>query len=255
MMRRIILLTLVLVAGALLLYFGYGALLPNEDFDVDVASIAELYEPKSFDDRDYDYPAESRHHYIDEIGRKQVYLVQEPKGPADYAFIYMHGQSGDETEGMGGHHSKESFQRLRTLLAERGHLYVSPRAYDFDGIVNEIKTNYAPKKIYLIGISAGGGAVAREIFLEGNQYAGAILLCPAMPYPKDGFEGVEDLETPLWILSGADDGMIALVCRRLTLELQRLDKKFKFYEIPGGKHSAPLIHIDWNMAIDYITSL
>lgn len=243
---------LVVIAACVPFMYYYVAW--KQDFDIDVPSIAGPYVKPDFSDFEYDYPEEERYRYVDAYDRMQAYLVQVPENddPAR-ALIFMHGALGDETEGMGDHHTKDSIRRLRTIMAERGWLYVSPRNADFAELVADIRQRFQIEEFYLAGVSAGGAQVAREIFANGDTYHGAILLCPALPYPPGGFDGLNDLDIPVYLVSGEDDGMIAPVCRRIANDLQDAKKRFHFTEIPDGDHGDPLMFAEWDEAIAFIS--
>ena len=99
-------------------------------------------------------------------GDQNVYLVQSPAQITTNAaiIIYMHGAMHDEKQGM------NLFPSMRKILAAKGWILVSPRIYEYDGLLKDVTARFGNHKILL----AGASAPAMENYFGGSWslYAG-----------------------------------------------------------------------------------
>lgn len=187
-----------------------------------------------------------------QYGQGHLYLVQEPRGGPKKArgiFIYAHGGGGREEQGMDVNHYSRTFFRLRTLLNLRNFIYVCPRWAHFPSLIKELKKRYGGLPIYLAGASAGGALVYDETAKAKRRYHGILLLCPALSskYSKK----LPPKLPPLYVVSGEKDLLITRFCRKLAA--QRGTGKFRYEEIAGGNHDAPLKQANWRKALAFLT--
>lgn len=182
-------------------------------------------------------------------GQDQYCMVQEPATirPAAPIMIYMHGADGDETQGMDPEYAEGTFARLRTLLADRGWIYVTARIADFDGLRSELESKYGPRPIVLSGSSLGGKQSLMEAMANPSEYAGVIAMCPALPFSDAS--PAKALTMPVYIESGERDVLIAEVSRKIAGVLRRQGTPYIYIEIPEGTHRTPIEQIDWDRAL------
>lgn len=221
----------------------------------DGAALARIYTRAEIPEREYGFPSEIARTYVDGGGKERVYLVQEPEPVDDSScmLVYLHGAGGREGQGMGDEFAQRTFNRLRTLMAEKQWTYVSPRDYEFDDLRRDIERRYGKRKVFLAGPSAGGKAVLFEALKNPDAYVGLILMCPAWHFAMGGISSVKPLRMPIVLVSGEKDGVIAPFCRELATRLAKRNRQFVFAEIPGAGHAEPLVHMNWERAVAFLT--
>ena len=221
-------------------------------------SAAELmtgpYQRTGFSDIEIAYPEAESFQTTTSHGQDQHYLVQQPDNvePTAPIVLYLHGADGDETQGMDPEYAEGTFARLRSLLSARGWIYVTARTADFEGLRKELETKYGPRPIVLSGSSMGGGQSLREAMTNPGLYAGAIVMCPALPMRDAG--PAKRLTMPVYIESGENDVLIAEVSRKIAGTMKRGGRPFIYVEIPEGTHRTPIEQIDWKRALDFVES-
>lgn len=210
------------------------------------------YEKPDFSGIKISYPEATEVKTATSGGEEQHYMIQEPEtiDPAAPILIHMHGADGDETQGMDPQYASATFARLRSLLAARGWIYVTPRLADFDGLRKELEAKYGPRKIVLSGASMGGCQTLREAMQHPSLYVGMILMCPAMPFEEA--ENAKNLTMPVYMECAEADVPIVQVSRNVAGVLKREGKPYIYVEIPGGKHSSPIQYIDWERALAFM---
>jgi pimeloyl-ACP methyl ester carboxylesterase len=210
------------------------------------------YHKPDFSDIAIGYPEAKHIQTIATNGLEQHYMVQEPESIAPDApiLLYMHGADGDETQGMDPKYAKGTFARLRTLLAERGWIYVTARYADYRGLRYELEAKYGSRQIVLSGSSLGGKQSIWEAMANPDSYAGVIAMCPALPLADA--QPATRLTMPVFIESGERDVLIAEVSRKIAATMKRSGRPFIYVEIPGGTHRTPIEQIDWVRALDFV---
>jgi pimeloyl-ACP methyl ester carboxylesterase len=206
---------------------------------------------------EYVHPKEVTRTYKDGKGNEHVYMAQIPEKLETDApvLIYLHGAGGKEDQGMGYEFCWGNFHCLRTLLAAKGWLYVSPRDYDQEGLMAHLKKEYGERQVFLAGPSAGGKALLQAAVATPGDYAGLIVMCPAWHFSVGGLgKNVKKLDMPIVLISGEKDGMIAPFCRELAARLKQHNDDVVFAEIPGAGHSKPIIQVNWEKSIAFVES-
>lgn len=166
-----------------------------------------------------------------------VYLIQAPAEPAAEApiLIYFHGANHDETQGM------TLYPSLKKTLETKGWIYVSPRDYEMENLLTELKAKYGTRKIYLAGASAGAGFIFEEETEHPGRFAGLFLIGPALhvPTPKKG-----DILCPVYLVFGDQDHGNTERARTVSQALRDNGAQVTSVEIPGG-HEAPYPDQSW----------
>ncbi len=198
------------------------------------------------------YPEAKRFETKTTKGAEQYYMVQEPETLSANApmLLYMHGADGDETQGMDPEYAEGTFARLRSLLAQRGWLYVTARKAEYEGLRKELEVKYGKRPIVLSGSSLGGKQSLTEAMLHPDLYAGVIVMCPALPLSDPG--PAQRLTMPVYIESGEKDVLIASVSRMVLGAMKRKGRPFIYKEIPEGTHRTPIEQIDWVGALEFV---
>lgn len=174
------------------------------------------------------------------------YFYQEPVAGLQSSapiLIYVHGAGAKEEEGM-------RFHDLRKLLHEWGWLFVSIREYEFSGLLVHLKEQYGERKIFVVGLSAGGKQTYLETKKNPERYAGVILMCPAMH--DVGVISKESFPMPVYMICGDLDKAYAKACRLIQDKITNFEGKVEYIEIPGGNHGAPCRMIVWADALRFI---
>jgi len=202
---------------------------------------------------DRGYPKEIQRIYIDSKGLEHKYLVQEPESLEEgEILIYMHGAAGQEEQGMDPELYDATFKRLRLIMNQRNWIYVCPRDPELKGLLDDLKSRYGNKKIFLAGASAGAIYALDESVKNPDAYSGVILLCPALWDPKLNFPEEHLLTMPSWIVAGSKDRGNIKGTQRLVNLLKILGRPYHYVEIPDGGHDAPLEKVEWAKALEFI---
>jgi predicted esterase len=183
-------------------------------------------------------PQESSIEYVTAGGRTNVCLVEAPTHPAPEAaiVIYMHGAGRDESQGM------TLFPILRQQLAAKGWIYVSPRHYEFDGLMADLTARFGKRRVYLAGASAGARVSFEEICRKPETYAGQFLIGPALRYQRPALGRVT---VPTFIIYGDLDGQNTASANLVTDALKRQKVPVKDIVVKGDGHEAPYGKQDW----------
>jgi len=231
------------------------ALLPgcgNETAPTAAELMTGPYEKPDFSGIEIAYPEAKHVQTTTSDGWEQFYLVQEPESlePNASILLYMHGADGDETQGMDPKYAKGTFARLRSLLADRGWIYVTARFADYDGLRKDLDAKYGPRPFILSGSSLGGSQSLWEAMTNPSPYAGVIAMCPALSLANAA--PAERLTMPVYIESGENDALIAEVSRKIAATMKRGGRPYSYLEIPEGTHRTPIEQIDWIRALDFV---
>lgn len=144
--------------------------------------------------------------------------------------IYYHGAGADENQGL------DKLAKMRKEFGKRGFGYISPRYYEFQQLRRHLLRLHGDREIYLIGGSRGGREVLEELVQHPNDYAGAILLCPAILDVSKSYN-LSKLTMPILVAVGDVDGISIAGSR----ELAKHCPSVWLFEIPDGDHSSPYL--------------
>lgn len=203
-----------------------------------LALVAVLGLTVAAESRGVDIPEATVVGYQRPDGAGGVYLLQAPTNPSPDAavIIYMHGAKKDETQGM------SLFPILRQEIAEKGWIYVSPRAYEYEGLVADLTMRFGRRRLYLAGASAGARVSFEEICRIPRAYAGQFLIGPALRRRRP-VEG--RVTVPTFIIYGDLDGRNTESAQLVAEELRRQKVPVREVVVKGEGHDAPYGRQDW----------
>jgi dienelactone hydrolase len=165
-------------------------------------------------------------------------LVQRPEVIADDAaiLIYYHGAGHDERQGA------RLFPYMRELLAEKGWILVSARAYEFTQLRESLFATYGKRRVFLAGASAGGAFSYRASMEEPDAVDGLLLVGAAVTTRTDAPNPA--FKKPCYLIFGDQDAAFTTGARRigtlLEAQVPTLSK-----EIPGGGHDVAHFDLSW----------
>lgn len=158
-------------------------------------------------------------------------------------------------------------------------------------LIGVLRQKWPGKPVYLAGGSMGGSSTLVFALRRPELLAGIVAMCPAgniadyyrfasqssnptlqniaaaikLHYTVEGRKLEEELAArsaatnaerftmPVYLCHGSADALIPPDgVRALAAELQRLGRKVKYVEIPGGGHDAPVLGIDWGPVLDFV---
>jgi len=98
-----------------------------------------------------------------------------------------------------------------------------------------------PDRVYLTGLSMGGGGTW-SLAAAGTKYlAAAAPLCPRVTSPETVIPAVKDL--PIWLIVGSKDGPFLTGCHTMLEGLRKEQADVRYTEIPGAQHAIwPIIY-------------
>jgi pimeloyl-ACP methyl ester carboxylesterase len=156
-----------------------------------------------------------------------------------------------------------------------------------------LKTRWPGVPVYLCGGSMGGSSTLVYACRRPQDLSGAIALCPAgdiqsyyefashskegaLPniaaairahYTEDGHDlptelrnrsallNAERLTMPLYLSHGAKDPVIPVsATQALAARLKDLGRRVKYVELPNGGHDDPVLQVDWQAALDFVSA-
>ena len=183
--------------------------------------------------------------YEDVVGTERLYLIQTPTDVHESAsiMVYYHGANNDENQGM------LRFPRLREWTEANGWLYVCPRDYAIDGLLEDLHAKHGKRPVYLVGASAGGGYIYRSVRSDPDRYAGMFLLGPAMRVERDG---PLLFSIPTYIVYGDKDGGNTSMARLLVKKMKQEKKPILHLEMDGGHNVAYPNQFWWTNALEFV---
>jgi len=159
-------------------------------------------------------------------------------------------------------------------------------------LIGLLKARWPNRPVYLCGGSMGGSSTLVFAAVRPELLAGAIALCPAadiaayyrfasehkdgvlaniaaairIHYTSDGHQleaelrrrsallNADRLTMRVFIGHGAKDVLIPVdASRALAARLQQLGRPVSYVELPEGDHDAPVLQVDWNAALDFVS--
>ncbi|MEO6848801.1 MAG: alpha/beta fold hydrolase [Chthoniobacterales bacterium] len=196
--------------------------------------------------------------------------------------LYLHGALADQEQGMTAEIFENAFGKWVSEFTRLQAIYVCPQyrsgswmgpaaETDLLEILRLLRVRYHPEKILLIGGSMGGTSVLIFASLHPQSMDGVIALCPAtdmaemyflFPEQFDVSYGGSPIEVPaeyqkrsvcfrssqlenipVVIIHGAADELIPVShSRRLASQLQGVNNRLRYVEIPAGDHNAPILY-------------
>ena len=226
----------------------------------------------------------------------QTYLVKDfrPREQTDAPLlvIYLHGAIAHQDQGMTAGIYGNVFGRLANELERLSAIYVCPEyrggswmgpsaEADLVQIISNLRKQYRPGKIILIGGSMGGTSALIFAARHASELDGVIALCPATDVAamygafsgqfKQSYGGspsevpavyqersarlhAEKLVTlPLVLIHGSADAVIPVEhSRNLVATLKELQARLKYLEVEGGNHDAPVYAVSWKDCFDFV---
>lgn len=151
----------------------------------------------------------------------RLYVPPEADDSARPVILYLHGagEQGDDNRRHVGRHVDSLFE----VAKDRGAFFYAPQAVATSGILNwndpdrtahVMETlnkileeqNTDPNRIYVTGISMGGGGTWNIVSENPNKFAAAAPIAGVVT--GDNFEAANVLGTPTWAFHARDDNLI-----------------------------------------------
>lgn len=202
-------------------------------------------------------------YYLTKSNQKLPYFSFHSKSDNQKSIlIYLHGAGGGFEQGMQNDNYKNSFNRLKELVAkENDFLYFTPEVSslgdsgvsDLIDFINYLKTKYPEKPIYLAGASAGGRLASEVIKTDSKYINGAILICPAVSDSFASEEFPNNTKFNIYITSGSKDEVVPLkTVISIKDGLSRSGYNVALKVIENGDHNTPLEVIKWDDALNFV---
>jgi hypothetical protein len=117
------------------------------------------------------------------------------------------------------------------------HLWYDPEMTDvivrfLDVLVKDPRVD--PDRLYITGMSMGGGGTVSVAAAGAKYFAAAAPLCPPFTPPDSVIPDLKDL--PVWMIVGSDDGRFTEGAHTMADALRKEQANFLFTEIPGAGH-------------------
>jgi len=222
-------------------------------------------------------------------GSEQTYLLLLPARleQADTLVVAFHGHGSHQEQFMTPGIYWDTFGQLTRLMQERniiyaaleyrGNSWMGPAAEaDTQQVIAELRTEFSPQHVLLVGGSMGGTSVLIYAALNPAGLDGVLSLCPAtdmeefyheslagpLPALAEAFQSSyggspqevpqayhlrssrrhpECLTMPLTIIHGDADALVSVNhSRALVQRLNEIGAPVRYVEIPGGDHDSPV---------------
>lgn len=212
-------------------------------------------------------------------GTEQSYL-EKNFGGGDLTIICLHGAASHQDQGMTAGIYGNAFGHWAGELSRRGALYICPEyrggswmgpaaEADVREILRRIRGSGFGGKIFLVGGSMGGTAALIFASRFPEEIDGVFAMCPATDviamFPRfseqflSSYGGSPDeipqiytercsrnftealARLPIFFVHGTDDALIPVEHSRiLATRLRERNARFRYVELPGGDHDAPI---------------